>query len=98
MGRTVPVDAHASTHVRSIETARKLAKHYKDNPNVEVRLIDNSRGPGGAIDAGTDLSGLPAFDYNDLLQESIDELTKALKEGKISQKVYDGFIGSSTGG
>jgi len=93
-GRTVPIDAHASTHVRSIETVKDLAKHYDGNPNVDIRVIDNTRGKGNALDAGNDLSGLPEYDYNELLQEATDELNKALKEGKISQKVYDGFIGS----
>ena len=94
MGRTVPIDAHASTHVRSIETTKKLAKYYDGNPNVDIRVIDNSRGPGEAIDVGSDLSRLPEYDYNELLKEATNELNKALKEGKISQKVYDGFIGS----
>ena len=97
MGRTVPVNIHAKTHVRSTETVKDLAKHYEGNPNVEIRLIDNTRGKGKALDAGNDLSGLPKYNYNNLLKEAEDELAKALQEGWISRKVYEGFVPPKTG-
>ena len=101
MGRTVPVDIHVGTHVRSIETIKDLAKHYEGNPNVDIRVIDNSRGPGEAFDAGNDLSGLPEYDYNELLKEATNELDKARKEGWLPQNLYEGFVpakaGSKTG-
>ena len=97
MGRTVPVNIHAKTHVRSTETVKDLAEHYDGNPNVEIRLIDNTRGKGKALDAGNDLSGLPKYNYNNLLKEAEDELAKALQEGWISRKVYEGFVPPKTG-
>ena len=97
MGRTVPVNIHAKTHVRSTETVKDLAEHYEGNPNVEIRLIDNTRGKGKALDAGNDLSGLPKYNYNNLLKEAEDELAKALQEGWISRKVYEGFVPPKTG-
>ena len=96
-GRTVPVNVHVNTHVRSIETAKDLAKHYDGNPKVDIRVIDNTGGKGQAFDAGDDLSILPEYDYNELLKEATDELNKALKEGKISQKVYEGFVPTKAG-
>ncbi len=97
MGRTVPVDIHVGTHVRSIETVKDLAKHYDENPNVRIRLIDNTGGKGKAFDAGNDLSGLPEYDYNELLKEATDELVKARKEGWLPQKLYEGFVPTKAG-
>ena len=97
MGRTVPVNIHVGTHVRSIETVKDLAKHYEGNPNVDIRVIDNSRGPGEAFDAGNDLSGLPEYDYNELLKEATNELNKARKEGWLPQNLYEGFVPAKTG-
>ena len=91
-GRTVPLTAHASTHARSNETMRELVDHYADNPNVETRIIDNSLGPGNAKDMGNDLSVLPRIDYNQVLKEGTDELTKAFSEGRISEQIYKGFL------
>jgi hypothetical protein len=97
MGRTVPVNIHVGTHVRSIETVKDLAKHYEGNPNVDIRVIDNTGGKGKAFDAGNDLSGLPEYDYNELLKEATDELVKARKEGWLPQKLYEGFVPAKTG-
>tara|TARA_R110000823_G_scaffold15240_3_gene49760 strand:- start:243 stop:467 length:225 start_codon:yes stop_codon:yes gene_type:complete len=71
---------------------RELVDHYADDLNVETRIIDNSLGPGNAKDMGNDLSVLPRIDYNKVLKEGADEITKAFSEGRISEQLYKGFL------
>jgi hypothetical protein len=52
---------------------------------------------GKAFDAGNDLLELLEYNYNNLLKEAEDELTKALQEGWVSRKVYEGFVPPKTG-
>jgi len=98
MGRTVPLDAHVNTHTRSAETIRELSKRYKDNPNVAIEIIDNSRGAGNAVNLGEDLSIIPEMNYDELWKEARYEINKGFQEGWIPEKIYRGFIGHQTGG
>jgi len=95
MGRTVPIDVHVATHVNSNRVLKELARHYASDGRVGLNVIDNSRGPGEAVNLGKDLSILPDYDYNQLLEEAINELTKARAQG-LSQEIYDGFNANKT--
>lgn len=46
-GRTVPIKEHAATHEGGYDTLLALQDKYKDNPNVDIKLFDNSHGKGG---------------------------------------------------
>jgi hypothetical protein len=35
---------------------------------------------------------LPRIDYNKVLKEGADEITKAFSEGRISEQLYKGFL------
>ena len=102
-GRTVPATAHARTHAGAANTIKRLDVHYGDNPNVDIRIIDNTRGRGNAVEAKLesgepDLSIIDDFDYNELLEEVLDEVEKVYAEGGISSEIYRGFIEGSARG
>ena len=91
MGRSVPIDAHIDTHLKSLDTVKKIATHYKDNPNVDFSFIDNSRGKGNAAEVSVvDLKTSPysRVELKNILHESIQ---KKLEEGKITHEQYKGF-------
>lgn len=48
-GRTVPLNEHLNTHFGTPRTALALMEHYKGNPDVSIRAIDNSLGAGNAV-------------------------------------------------
>jgi len=96
MGRTVPLDQHFETHAGSADTIRRLATEYADNPNVAFRVIDNSRGRGNAT-----LGSLETIDpsrYNNGMDRLRSALDKAYADGKISEPVYRGTLGSNASG
>ena len=91
MGRTVPIDVHATTHVNSNRVLKELARHYTSDWRVSINVIDNTRGRGNAVNNKGDLSILPDLTYTKVLEDSINELKKQYREGTIPQEIYDGF-------
>lgn len=87
-GRTVPLSEHLKTHIGSRQVIEELSKKYKDNPNVELRIIDNSRGAGKA--RKTTLDKLPKHDQIKLRKELHDALQREHQEGRISDAVHKG--------
>jgi hypothetical protein len=43
----VPIAEHIRTHQGSVETVRRLAAEYANDPRVSVRVVDNTQGKGG---------------------------------------------------
>lgn len=96
MGRTVPLEQHLETHAGSADTIRRLADDYADNPNVIFRVIDNSRGRGNAA-----LGSLETIDpsrYTNGMDRLRSALEKEYADGKISESVYRGTLGSNAAG
>ena len=85
-GRTVPLSEHLKTHIGSRNTIDELASKYKDNPNVQIAAIDNSRGKGNA--KRIELSELPKLNEK-LIRKQLNE---ALEQSKpnISEAIYRG--------
>lgn len=92
-GRTVPIEEHVNTHVGANNSVREIAAHYANDPRVTMRVIDNSRGAGGA--RLIDLEELPRIDYNRTHEQALAALETAKLEGRISEPVYRGFRGQS---
>lgn len=92
-GRTVPIEEHIRTHIGANEAIRQIAEHYAGNPNVEVKVIDNSHGPGNA--RVIDLADLRKLDYNQTREKVLKALDQELQAGRISQSVYRGFAGTA---
>ena len=88
-GRTVPLSAHLETHVGAMETIPKLAEHYAKDPRVHFTYIDNSRGPGKAVEVGGE--HLPGYNRKILAEQLQAALDKEHRDGRISDAVYNGF-------
>ena len=94
MGRSVPIDEHANTHVGIAKTIFDLESHYRGNPNVEIKVIDNSKGKGKAVHAD---SGVFKKNVNKdkLLEKLKNEIIKLKDSGEISPTLYKGFMGKN---
>lgn len=93
MGRTVPVSAHAATHQGAMATVEQLAQKYAGDERVRIRVIDNSRGRGNAVEVS--LADAPRFKYNDLERELRNAAATELAAGRISEAVFRGTTGES---
>lgn len=90
-GRTVRIDAHADSHIGSLKVVGQLMEHYKGDPRVNIVVLDNSHGPGGAVE--TTIDKLPAWEYDALAQELINVVQADYEAGRISDRVYRGTLG-----
>ncbi len=91
-GRTVPIGSHVATHEGSFKVIQQLKKHYADNKNVHISVIDNSKGRGNS--KIVPISTLAKIDYiaPDELKKQLNEITdKLYGQGEISESVYRGF-------
>lgn len=95
-GRTVPLNEHLDTHINSLETAIKLAEKYKDNPNVEMRIIDNTHGKGGAVLSKLDFLKEIRYNKEELKNNLHTALNKEYEQNRISEPTYKGFSESTT--
>lgn len=89
-GRTVPVGTHIETHVGAPSTLLQLAQEYKDNPNVDINVVNNSLGRGKAVLSNLDLVKGLNYNAGELNTTLLQKLDEQLANGKISQAVYDG--------
>jgi hypothetical protein len=94
-GRTVPLEEHIKTHVGSNKTIRELAAHYKGNPMVDIRVLDNTQGKGNA--KVIPLSKLPKLAENTVREQVSKALEEAHTRGDISESVYRGFKSAGEG-
>lgn len=100
--RIVPVETHIANY-DSRMVIEKVIDKYKDNPRVDVRLVDNSGGKGAA--QVVSLDALPPVRYNaaeirsnltQFLRRKFYEL-KSTPEGAIFNKqAFDTFLGQNT--
>lgn len=85
-GRTVPLSEHLKTHVGAADVLARVAEKYKDDPRVEVHVVDNTRGMGKA--GLSDVSFVKGFDYNDMERKLSDALETEYHGGRIPENVY----------
>jgi Zeta toxin len=100
-GRTLPLDAYIETHLGAPEVLLKIADMYKDDKRLEIAVIDNSRGRGGA--ALSDLKFVRAvarkYTREELKTKLVQALEDAHEKGRrgekdgISEIIYRGFKG-----
>lgn len=97
IGRTVPIEYHSGTHTGALENIFKLKEEYKNNPNVQIRVIDNSLGKGNA--KSISLEKLQKKSYTILegkgkLNEKLQQIAdQKLQAGEISKDIYKGVTG-----
>lgn len=87
-GRTVPLSEHMKTHLGARQVIEQIAAKYRNNPQVQIRVIDNSRGAGKA--QLSSLDKLPKLKENEVRKGLQDALERAKKSGAISDAVYRG--------
>lgn len=95
MGRTVPLEEHAKTHVGSLDTLRELQQRYADNDRVTISVLDNNHGKGGA--KLSSVEALPRLDYNSVLGDLNAALETEFAAGKISRTVFEGTKAKGSG-
>jgi len=86
-GRTVPLSEHLKTHVGSRNTIEELATKYKNDPNVNIHIIDNSLGKNIAP-IETSLDKLPQLEEN-VVKENLKNALEQQKNN-ISPAIYSG--------
>jgi hypothetical protein len=85
-GRTVTIDAVVKGHAGSSEVVRKLQTAFGDNPNFKIKVIDNSRGPNGAVVSSLD--AVPVVKREGLKEKLQNATDEELKAGRISDVVH----------
>ncbi len=93
MGRTVPIDEHAKTHVGAAATIKALQERYANDPRVRIQVIDNSHGRGQARLGNVE--GVPELEYNRVRDDLLANLDAEHRAGRISEAVYRGTLGSA---
>jgi hypothetical protein len=95
-GRTVPLKEHARTHRGAAQVILKLADKYKNDPRVDIQVIDNTRGKNGQ--QVTDLGFVRGFDYTGLEGKLNEALKQQYESGAISQAIFRGTEGHPSAG
>ena len=102
-GRTIPLEVFLGTHLGAPRVVLQLAQRYKNDPQVAISVIDNSRGRGKAVVADLDLVRRVAHQYsaaelraklNQALEEAYEK-GKRGAEGGISESAYRAFKGQT---
>lgn len=97
-GRVIDVNTHASTHVNSLKTIQELYQHYKGNPNVSIRVIDNSRGFGNSAKVPMYFLSKKVYNIDRLKGDLHERLNQAEQSGKIDQTTAQSARGEGLGG
>lgn len=95
MKRTVPLKEHLSTHTEAPKAFVETMEHYKDNPNVKFRFIDNTRGYKKATALPVDFAEKISYNKAELWKTLQSVLENEYKTGKIDDHVYNGFSGAN---
>lgn len=86
MGRTVPIQEHAKTHVESVATLRELQQKYAADDRVNISVLDNNHGKNGA--RLTFVDALPRLEYTTVLGDLNAALEAGFKTGSIPERIY----------
>lgn len=90
-GRTIAIPTHVDTHVSSLDTIQRLAKKYKNNPNVRIQVIDNSRGRGNQAIVPIDFLKDKVYNRGELTKALNNELEK--NKNQIPEETYQSIKG-----
>lgn len=93
MGRTVPMEEHAKTHVGAASTIKELANHYAGDGRVQISVVDNSHGRGNQRLGN--VADIPNFEYNSVRENLRQALETEYAAGRISEAVYRGTSGKA---
>lgn len=93
-GRTVDYNIGVEIHRKALETIKKLAEHYKDNPNVSFAYLNNSFESGEAKQMSLEDVEKISDDYESAKKEIRDEIERQYAAGELSESLYKGLIGT----
>src|ERR1019366_3692476 len=93
-GRVVDLDAHARMYRDSAENIRYLARHYANDPGVDISILDN-RG-GGAKPVPIEVAAGIRYSTTELRPQLRAALENEYSNGRISEPVYRATLGSSS--
>lgn len=88
--RVVPVKTIAEAHVGASNTIRALAEHYRDNPNVDIVVVNN-HGTIEDITVGS-LDDVFRYDHNEVERRLYDLASKAHESGAIPAERYAALV------
>lgn len=92
-GRMIPAKAHAETHAEMPAAIRAYAEKYRDHPNFQLRVIDNSRGPGGAVEVDLGILDRLRYDRAEAgrIEQALSDWTRAEHAaGRIPDHIAQG--------
>ena len=92
IGRTVPIQEHINTNFGAPKTIKELSQIYKDNPNVSIKVINNSNGAGKATPGSLDLIDNLSYNVDRTTQRLIKTVKKLYEQNQISKDQYKGFF------
>lgn len=88
--RVVPLTVLAHAHNGASDTARRLAEHYKDQPRVQLIVINNL-GKIEEMHVGR-IADLPQYDYNESVKRLYEIATEARNDGKITEEKFQALV------
>ncbi len=94
-GRTMPLSSWADAHAGSPETFRQAITRYKNNPNVNFIVVDNTRGLGNAVEVPTDFLRDWVYNSSGLKRTGLDILKKGVQNGTIRPDIYQAITGDA---
>ncbi len=95
-GRTVPIGSWADAHAGSPETFRQAITRYKNNPNVNFIVVDNTRGLGNAIEVPTDFLRDWVYNSSGLKRTGLEVLKQGVQNGTIRPDIYQAITGDAS--
>jgi hypothetical protein len=95
-GRTLSIEAFATTHIEAPLVLLRLADYYKGNPYVIFDVVNNELGLNKAAPASLPFVQAIANKYSKdtLVQRLREELKAEYDNGRISADVHDAFLAS----
>jgi hypothetical protein len=97
-GRVLPLEVWAEAHAGAPDVFRKAIAKYKNNPNVNIQVIDNTGPFGSAKSVDFDFLEGRAFDKDELITEGRRLLEQEYKNGNITEEIYQRTLGTQGGG
>jgi hypothetical protein len=95
-GRTIPIAEHANTHSGAIDTIKQLAETYKDNPNVSIKIIDNTGGKGQQTVVPIESIANLKYNKGEIQKQVSNNLDTLYANKQIPTEIYQGFKGQET--
>lgn len=84
--RTVSIDTLLHAHVGASDTIRKLAEHYKNDPRVQIAVVNNAIGKDPALGSVADV---PKYNPYEIREQLVRQAKDMLRTGEIDKNKYE---------